>query len=350
MEYELEMMKNIKKIYNKLMDEESKNIFTYRFMFSLTGDYSYIRKMVDYITPNFTGGKELLAAIKSKKKKYAFGAGMKGNRFLMQWPHTVGKIFDNDNRLWGGDLHGVPVVSPSELLADKSDYVIFITVESSAEIRTQLLEMGVAPNQIIDVALIWNEISKRQYFDLPYLIHEENEVFVDAGAYDGRTSIQFLNWSDNKYKKIYCFEPIQHNVKKIKQAIKKYSVRNCYIVDRGVGDKIGKKCVKMLGEMATSININSQEVYIPVTTIDHELYGNDRVTFITFDVEGSEMEALKGACKVIETYKPKLAISIYHKPEDIFQIPELILSLRDDYNFYMRQYHLSHCDTVLFAI
>lgn len=68
------------------------------------------------------------------------------------------------------------------------------------------------------------------------------------------------------------------------------------------------------------------------------------------DIEGAELNALKGAKKTIKDWKPRLAICVYHKPQDIFEIPEYINSIRDDYLFYMRRYEETFCETVLYAV
>ena len=62
---------------------------------------------------------------------------------------------------------------------------------------------------------------------------------------------------------------------------------------------------------------------------------DERVTFIKMDIEGAELEALQGAERVIRECKPKLAVSIYHKKEDIWEIPHLILTYCPDYRFYL---------------
>lgn len=46
----------------------------------------------------------------------------------------------------------------------------------------------------------------------------------------------------------------------------------------------------------------------------------------------------------------KLAICVYHRPEDIFEIPEYIKTLNPNYKFYFRHYTLAEWDTVLYAI
>ena len=62
------------------------------------------------------------------------------------------------------------------------------------------------------------------------------------------------------------------------------------------------------------------------------------------------MEALKGAEKSIRNYHPKLAISIYHKLEDVDEIPRLLLEYYPDYKFYLRHYSLMNCETILYAL
>lgn len=88
---------------------------------------------------------------------------------------------------------------------------------------------------------------------------------------------------------------------------------------------------------------------VHVTSLDRFLEGRE-VTYIKMDIEGSELEALKGAAETIKNNKPRLAISIYHKPEDILEIPSFILDLNSEYRFYIRHYSMTWFDTVLYAI
>ena len=76
---------------------------------------------------------------------------------------------------------------------------------------------------------------------------------------------------------------------------------------------------------------------------------DEKVTFIKMDIEGAEYEALLGAKETIQKNKPKLAISIYHKPEDIISIPKLIKSMVPNYRLYIRHYSNADNETVLYA-
>ena len=75
------------------------------------------------------------------------------------------------------------------------------------------------------------------------------------------------------------------------------------------------------------------------------------MTFIKMDIEGSELEALKGASTTISANKPKLAICVYHKIEDFWEIPIYINKLAPEYKFYVGHHTVSlTCpETVLYA-
>ena len=94
---------------------------------------------------------------------------------------------------------------------------------------------------------------------------------------------------------------------------------------------------------------NDDLIQIETLTID-EMLSSEKATYIKMDIEGSELEALKGAKQTIQKHKPRLAISIYHKNNDILDIPQYILELNDSYKFYIRQYIYTPLEVVLYAI
>ncbi|MEO5355657.1 MAG: FkbM family methyltransferase, partial [Magnetococcus sp. XQGC-1] len=90
---------------------------------------------------------------------------------------------------------------------------------------------------------------------------------------------------------------------------------------------------------------------IPLASID-DLVANGtihRVDFLKMDVEGAEMSALKGAESTIRTFKPKLAICLYHKPEDLYTVSEWIEALDLGYRLYLDHHTTVLWESVLYA-
>ena len=87
---------------------------------------------------------------------------------------------------------------------------------------------------------------------------------------------------------------------------------------------------------------------IETTSLDNVLNGK-KVTFIKMDIEGAEYKALIGAEETIKKWRPRLAICVYHKPEDILEIPTLLLEMHNDYKFALRQYNSSGLGAILYG-
>lgn len=68
------------------------------------------------------------------------------------------------------------------------------------------------------------------------------------------------------------------------------------------------------------------------------------------DIEGAELKALEGAKKTIQKYKPTLAVCVYHRNEDILEIPQYIKSLVSEYKFFLRHHNYGGTETVLYAV
>lgn len=104
------------------------------------------------------------------------------------------------------------------------------------------------------------------------------------------------------------------------------------------------------GDSNSSINGSKESNMIgEVRKLDDVLKG-ERVTFIKMDIEGSELAALKGAANTIRSQKPKLAICIYHSPQDMLKIPIYIKSLVPEYKIYIRHYTDMMLETVCYAV
>ena len=74
-----------------------------------------------------------------------------------------------------------------------------------------------------------------------------------------------------------------------------------------------------------------------------------RVDYIKLDIEGAELDMLHGAAKLISRWKPKMAISAYHRREDLWTLINFVKSLRSDYEFKFRHYRTDCSNYILSA-
>ena len=85
-----------------------------------------------------------------------------------------------------------------------------------------------------------------------------------------------------------------------------------------------------------------------VVSIDETI--NHIPTFIKMDIQTFEIQALLGGINNIIKYKPKLAISIYHKFDDLWNIPLLLKQWLPEYRLIMRHYECTQEETIIYAI
>ncbi|MDR2940608.1 MAG: FkbM family methyltransferase [Clostridiales bacterium] len=170
------------------------------------------------------------------------------------------------------------------------------------------------------------------YFDLDIIKCDENETFVDLGAYDGDTVHNFLD-SFSTYKKIYCYEIMPDIFEKLKANLGSY--KNIEFRRKGASDKNGTMFISD-NEPAESMHklSNSGNLEVPAVSIDNDIF--EPVTFIKMDIEGGEQKALLGCERHIKEGHPKLAISIYHNNEDIWKCARIIYDMDPSYKFYLR--------------
>ena len=150
-----------------------------------------------------------------------------------------------------------------------------------------------------------------EYFPGIFKFNQE-EIFIDCGAYDGDTITKFIEHMEKikcNYKKIVAFEPDNKN---FEQLYKKYQKdERCRLIQQGVYSD--KKTLRFRNTESKGSSLNKDgDTLIEVESIDNVLNG-DTATYIKMDIEGAELAALKGAEKTIIKCKPKLAICVYHK-------------------------------------
>lgn len=174
-----------------------------------------------------------------------------------------------------------------------------------------------------------------EYFDLDLLRCSEDEVFVDLGAYVGDTVLSYMvNFGKTCYKRIYAYEITQASFLAMRKNLEGFG--NIELRRKGVADTPGMMRVAACAasSSANTLSEDAEGEEVEVTTLDLDI--SEPVSLIVMDIEGGEQKAIAGAVRHITEERPKMLVSVYHRNEDLWQIPRLLHSMRSDYTFYLR--------------
>lgn len=299
----------------------------------------------------------------------------------------IKEVFASDGFVRGHSFRGYKVKSLSEVKGEYSDFLILLSFASNrseviemikridSENNMLIPDMPVTSDEYFDKDFynsnygsikaayesLADEESKRTFASIinyklsgraKYLFastHEPSEIYdligsgvevaVDAGAYNGDTAREMQTYF-SKIARIYAVEPDKRNFKKL----------NKYVLENDLADKIipinaGVWSENSEGEFNSSANRNSsisstvsyesRSDFVPLVAIDSITDG--KIDYIKYDVEGAELEALKGSFKTIEKQRPRLLISAYHRSEDIFSLVNYVKENHPYYSLYMRR-------------
>ncbi len=181
---------------------------------------------------------------------------------------------------------------------------------------------------------------------------------VDAGAYVGETMEEFIWRTHGIFQRIHAFEPcptpfaaLQKRAQRLRQ---EWALADAGIVcvPSGLGDQDTSLSFfeSELGNMSGSFLFShgTQGGSLRVQRLDDYLHG-EPVTYLKADIEGFELPMLHGASVSVKTHRPKMAISLYHRLTDMFELPLFLRSLVPDYKMAVRHHSLNQDETVLYC-
>ncbi len=347
-------MEQVKQVYGMLEDEESKDIYIHRMDYLVTGNPCYLDHIIDAYVPDLKRKGCSLAQDLDDRfhglDVIIWGCGYSVRNNTGCWK-GIGKLLcfcDRDSRKQKEGFFGFPVISPEEVLSNHTDAVIVIgTGNYYEEIKVELCKRGVPCERILNLGNYVPMSSAHQYFEEPFLAYGTEEVFVDAGAFDLFSTMRLQEICGGRLKKAYAFEPDKVNFAKCRELVERKTLSYVELMPYGTWDEETTLNFSQMGNACSDI-CESGNTVIRTMPIDRVV--REKVTFIKMDVEGAELKSLMGAHDTISRDKPKLAVSIYHKQEDMVQIPLYIKSLVPDYRLYVRHYSNHACETVLYAI
>lgn len=338
------------RIYKKIEEVTSKELFTNRLMYSLTSSCDFLANIIAYNQ----SWKHDIQFIDNCKATYIYGAGVRGSRIPLLFPSKNYTAYIDKNK--SGKLNGLDILSLDDFTKiNKNDIHVIVSNEfDTDEIIEYLGRCSVLENQIQTYMHWIKNACKNIYFDsgiLRDIIPSSVDGFVDVGAFDGDTTIEFLKWTGNKRATAYVFEPERKNYDLCVARLEQYE--NVEILNCAASDKISEAYISSNGRESriekSQENLDRDLQMIKSVKLD-DVLKDKKVGFIKMDVEGYELKALKGAVKTIRRCHPILAISVYHKREDIWQVPEFVLDICENYELRFGHYTLGKADTVMYAI
>ena len=335
----------------------------------------------------------------SLKRKYIvfYGCGAIFDSIVETWNQYVNLpvdfCCDTDSVKWGKKLSGVNCISPLELFKIKQDCTVFITMGDYQNVVKFLKQNDFPSVNLIykyDIVYAEKQFSEKETLnlqntfeilsdnksklvlntillrralneknnDLMLDIYEENqyfprdlisfhdkENFVDVGAYNGDTIKLFLNQTCGLFDNIFAFELDTLNFQELQKTIEKIKVSP--VQSFNVGAYSNEQTIFYSNNQSQS-TVGDGKILGQVVKLDDCLKDN-KITFIKMDIEGCELQALQGASHIIQTQKPQLAICVYHKIEDLWEIPLYLKQLVPEYKIYFRHHSRLEYETVCYA-
>lgn len=195
--------------------------------------------------------------------------------------------------------------------------------------------------------------SRSNYFpeDVPLQLSADT-TFVDCGAYDGDTIRHFLAHQRGRFREIHAFEPDAENCRRLRAysaSLGADADRRIHIHQAGVGERRARMPFHSTGDMSAAF-ASGGEVEVDIVAVQDVVAGGGSAVYVKYDVEGHEWDALEGTRALIESDRPTLAVSVYHRPDDLWLLPLHLRSLHTGYRLFLRTEGEDGTDVICYAV
>lgn len=283
--------KKLVEVYELFEDELSKNIFEAKVKWYFQGGDDECESILyDYYKTS------RIVDLERYPQNYEYvvcGAGNYGKKTIKALLHAGYKvrcILDNDPSKQGKKVEGLNVYSFTQFVVNKelnnNTIVIIDNVRLSDAFFAELFELGFPQSRIYRTKEdIVRTAFGNIYFDLNELNISNEEVFIDAGSFNGDSTIDFINFVGGKYSKIYACEPMADGFTMTQAALSTYENVETHKV------ALGNKCEDAVfaesfsGLMGSRLGESGDHLEtVRIETIDRMLAG-DMATFIKMDID-----------------------------------------------------------------
>ena len=209
----------------------------------------------------------------------------------------------------------------------------------------QHLDAALGYRLTADIDLLEPVIDSNLYHPAGLFTLGDEEIYVDGGAFDGDSIRLFVSRVGGRFARVIAFEPDPVTFQVLRAAFPDPRVT---LINAGLHSVRGSLRFNNDGSRASALD-EQGGAEVAVISLDEVLAG-ERVTLIKMNIEGAELEALTGARHTLKHWAPKLAISAYHRPADLWQVAFGIRELNPDYRLYLRQQDAGIVETVAYAV
>lgn len=174
------------------------------------------------------------------------------------------------------------------------------------------------------------------YFCDPDLAPKGDVTLIDVGAFQGESIEPVRKMYGERFKKCYAFEPDQNSFPNLKLYVEDKHLENVVeVFPYALGEEDRTITFKASGMMTTVSEDGTEQM--EQRRFD-DLPGIEPVgdVMVKMDIEGAEMGALAGMEQMIRTHHPYLAVCLYHKEADLYDVPKYLSTLYSGYRFYIR--------------
>ncbi len=363
----------IERIYHAWEDEQSKKLFECLLRLQYTGEAKYLIEAIRLSgfdpDPALLQFKELCHWRSQGKDLILYGLGeiasymqqlscqRRGTMGYLYFPFVTAidwTGYCDKNRRGTFGPEGKTILTPEEMLERYPDAMICVTAAAYESVRSDLIALGAAPDLICKYLPGNTRVFEdRQYFGEAFMPPRRERYVIDGGAFRFDTGERFLNWNRGcGFEGILSYEPDPENYEICREKLAALPMdekarENSGVIHAGLSDQNSTASFSAKGSDASCFAEDGEEV-VPLVSIDNTAAGRP-VSFIKLDVEGFELQALRGAENTIRRCRPRIAVCAYHKREDLLDLPEWILNLDMGFRLRLRMYSNEYLEIVLYA-
>lgn len=226
--------------------------------------------------------------------------------------------------------HAAEIKSLYNCTDEYTDKILDEIIAQRSQLKTALIE---------DIQKMAPFHSVHDYFYDKELAPKGDVTLIDGGAYDGDSIQGVYRIFGDRLKRVHAFEPASTNAKAMAENLKKLGIdKITSIHEIGMFEFDGSLFISGnanngMGFHLTTVKTENTVEVRQISSMKLEIIGD---ALLKMDIEGCELAALKGAKAFIEQHRPYMAICLYHKMEDILEIPAYIKSICPEYDFYLR--------------